>query len=346
METKTKNFWERPEGTTGIIVMMLLGLAVAIPLYFFLPVLIALMTNVFVAAGMCGLAALLVFLVSDKRMRTLVSYGYKSVMRAITGQFVEIDPIGIMKNYVKTLEERLEKMKTSIANLRAQKDKLKKLIDKNEETRNESLNLANLAKKKGGAEMKPQVILQARKAGRIEKSNVTLKSLHATMESLYTRLVKMKGVSEFLILDIQDEVDNKERERNAIRAGYGAFSAAKAIMAGNADERELFDMAAESVANDYAMKLGEIEQFMDDSDGFVKGVDLENMAFEADAMDILAKWDDRIDAILEKPADKSVRVAAEVGKVRVDPLAGAEPLEESEIGKRQSYADLFNGDSK
>ncbi len=352
METKTKSFWERPEGNTGIIIGALLLTAAACGLYFALPFLITLMTNVLALAGLCAAAALLVFLVADKRMRTLVSYGYKSIMRKLTGLFVEIDPVGIMKNYVSTLQERLEKMKESIANLRGQKDKLKNLIDQNEATMKHSLDLANMARKKGGADMKPQFILQARKAGRIEKSNVTLKSLHTTMESLHVRLNRMKEVSEFLVEDITDEVANKERERNAIRAGYGAFSAAKSILAGNGEDREMYDMATESLANDYAQKLGEIEQFMDDSDGFIKGVDLENMAFESDAMDTLAKWDTRIDALLDQPTDKKNRVTSEamprldpiVGKVRVTNTDDEELVET--IGKRESYADLFGPSSK
>lgn len=59
----------------------------------------------------------LLFIVSDKRFWRLGKYLYMSAMRAITQVFVEIDPIGIMKNYVDELEARLTDMGQRITKL-------------------------------------------------------------------------------------------------------------------------------------------------------------------------------------------------------------------------------------
>jgi hypothetical protein len=37
-----------------------------------------------------------IYMILDPKMRNLVWYMYKSVMRSITGMFVQIDPIGIL----------------------------------------------------------------------------------------------------------------------------------------------------------------------------------------------------------------------------------------------------------
>ena len=51
-------------------------------------------------------------------MRNLVWYMYKSVMRWITGIFVQIDPIGILKSYIDDLRSNLGKMNSQIAALK------------------------------------------------------------------------------------------------------------------------------------------------------------------------------------------------------------------------------------
>ena len=323
MENQTKSFLQRPEGKTGLIVGGLLLAAGAYGTYFLLPFIITLLANALHAAVLCAVAAFIVYLIADSKFRTLVSYMYKIAMRALTGAVIVIDPIGILKGYVEDLEKRLEEMDKSIAALAGQIKRIKAIIEANREKRDHSLSLAKMAQQqqgKGQGTYRSAFILQSRQAGRLEKSNVTLQSLHDTMANLLKRLQKMREVSVFLMDDIKSEVEVKTQERAAIKAGYGAFTAAKRIMAGDADQKEMFDQAMESIAQDYALKLGEIEEFMDASDGFIKGVDLENMSFEADAMTELEKWDSKFDNMLENNARPGAGNAAQIRVA--DPSAG------------------------
>ena len=50
---------------------------------------------------------------------------YKSMMRSVTGVFVNIDPIGILKSYVEELEGNLVEMRKQIGKLRGQVRHLK-----------------------------------------------------------------------------------------------------------------------------------------------------------------------------------------------------------------------------
>ncbi|MBK8082314.1 MAG: hypothetical protein IPK25_19795 [Saprospiraceae bacterium] len=77
--------------------------------------------------GIVALLAILgviIYMVLDPKWRTLASYFYKSIMRWITGIFVTIDPIGILKNYISDLESNLNKMGGQLDNLRGQMRKL------------------------------------------------------------------------------------------------------------------------------------------------------------------------------------------------------------------------------
>ena len=101
---KPKTFWKRPEGVTGTIFMA--GL-IGAGLYFSAPILATIQAAIASTIGIVGLAVVLaaiVYMVADKRMRNLVWYSYKSVMRWITGMFVQLDPIGVLKSYIDDLQ--------------------------------------------------------------------------------------------------------------------------------------------------------------------------------------------------------------------------------------------------
>jgi len=92
-------------------------------------------------------------------------------MRFITGIFIQIDPIGVLRSYVDDLKSNLKKMDKQLANLRGQMRKLKSIIQTNKQTINSNLAMANEAKKQ---DKKNIMILKSRKAGRMQESNMKL----------------------------------------------------------------------------------------------------------------------------------------------------------------------------
>ncbi|MEL6988414.1 MAG: hypothetical protein AAGK97_11350, partial [Bacteroidota bacterium] len=179
---KPKSFWKRPEGKTGMIigigVLALLGFGVAKAL----PFLIAATSNVLALAAMLLVLGAIIYMVLDPKMRALVGYMYKSVMRWITGLFIQIDPIGILKNYVDELKGNLRKMNKQISQLRGQMHKLQELILNNKKEIQSNLELASAAKSNN---KKNVMILKSRKAGRLKESNMKLEDLYKKMEVLY-----------------------------------------------------------------------------------------------------------------------------------------------------------------
>ena len=93
-----KNFWQRPEGTAGKVVLVLGAAAVAYGFVQILPFLIAAATDTLHLAALIGAILVFLFIVTDKRVRTLASLMFQSVMRYLTGLFIELDPIGILKS--------------------------------------------------------------------------------------------------------------------------------------------------------------------------------------------------------------------------------------------------------
>ena len=299
---KPKSFWKRPEGITGAIFLGGLVLGGGYLLVNFLPVLIATTRSILWLSVMLVALAAIIYMVLDPKTRALVGYMYKSMMRWVTGLFVQIDPIGILKSYIDDLENNLSKMNKQIAKLRGQMHKLKEVIVNNQKSIQSNLNLASKAKE---ANKRNMVILKSRKAGRLKESNVKLEDLYKKMEIMYRVLTKMHENSEILKEDVKDQVMVKEQERKAIHASHGAMKSAMNIIAGNKDQRYMFDMALEAIADDVSQKVGEMEQFMDMSSNFMDSVDLQNGIFEEEGLKMLEKWEkEGISKILGEEKDE------------------------------------------
>lgn len=294
-EFKPKSFWAKPEGAVGLFFLTVLTLFGAYELYKWGPTLVALAENMYYLAAMLLVLSAFLYVVLDARMRNLVFFAYQSMMRWFTGLFVKVDPIGVLKSYIDHLEASLTKMTRQINQLRGQMHKLKELIVNNQKEIQSNLKLAQSAR---DASKDAQMILKARRAGRLQDSNMRLEDLYKRMETLYHILTKMHDTSYVMAEDLKDQIFVKETERKAIMASYSAMNAAMNILKGDPDKKMMFDQALEVLAQDVSSKMGEMEQFMDMSDKIMKGIDLQNGVFEEDGLKMLEDWEKKGSSLL------------------------------------------------
>lgn len=293
---KPKSFWERPEGTTGMI--FIVGIAIALGItgwYFLLPFILTLLKNTLLALLLICVLVFIISLLANNRFRTLLWYGFKSLMRFLTSFFKQIDPIGILKSYVESLEDNVADMEKQISNLNGQMRVLKNTMDDNVKKMNEALSIADKAAK---SKKEAVVKLKARKAGRLGESNVTYQNLYTKMEMLYRILLKMRETCLFMIEDIKDEVEMAIQKREMIKASYSAFHSALKVIKGDKDKKAMFDETMEYLAEDYGKKLGEIENFMEMSSSFIESIDIQNGVYEERALEMIEKWEKESDSLL------------------------------------------------
>ncbi len=306
-DIKPKTFWQRPEGKTGAFFLIAMIAGAGFLLLQFSAVILAMLANTVGIVILLGVLGLIIYMVLDPKWRTLVSYMYQSVMRWITGLFVTIDPIGVLKNYINDLQKNLQKMGTQIGNLKGQMRKLITIVDENNKEINNSMLLAKKAKEIGN---ESAMLLNTRKAARLKESNEKYTVLHNRMSILYRVLTKMYSNSEILIEDTVDQVKVKEQERKAIRASHSAMRSAMSIIKGDSDKRAMFDQAMEVIADDVANKVGEMERFMEMSSSFMDSIDLQNGVFEEQGLKMLEEYEkqstllllggkEKIDEVLE-----------------------------------------------
>lgn len=287
-EFKPKSFWQKPEGTTGALFLAAIIGGIGFLLFKYSGPLLQMLSTTIGIVAMMAVLGLIIYMVLDPKWRTLVSYMYKSVMRWITGVFVTIDPIGILKNYISDLQDNLQKMGTQIGNLKGQMRKLVTIVEENNKEITNSMLIAKKAKEQNN---ESAMLLASRKAARLQESNEKYTALHNKMSILYRVLTKMYSNSEILIEDTTDQVKVKEQERKAIRASHSAMRSAMSIIKGDADKRAMFDQAMEVIADDVANKVGEMERFMEMSSNFMNSIDLQNGVFEEQGMKMLEDYE-------------------------------------------------------
>ena len=284
-----RSFWERKEGTTGMVVLAAALVGGGLLLYRILPFIITLLQNTLTAVALGGVLFVIAYLVTNKRFRTLVSYGFQSLMRAITGMFVQIDPIGIMKTYLGELKEKIQKIGTELGNLRGQEIKLQRTIEANGEKIDNCRRLAKVAEDTG---KRGEMAVQAREAERLTETNAKFKTMLERMKLAEQFLLRMNEASQFVYRDLQNQVDTLAMQRETTNAAYRAFRSAMAIIRGEGEGKELYDQSVEFLADDYARKVGEIDTAMDLSKDFLDSMDLQNAAWEEKGLELLQKWDE------------------------------------------------------
>jgi hypothetical protein len=324
--TTPKSYLQRPEGKVALAVSAACLIGAGYGAYLALPALITLATNVLQLAALCAAIGVVIYLVADGRVRAFVAYLYKGFFRLLTGFFIELDPIGILRSHIAELAGKLANMREQLGSLGGQIRRVERLMAQNDQQRDNALSLAIASKSDPSHADAGR--LQARHAVKLEDSNARLGAMRQQLQALFRMLKKLHDTSELVLQDMQSTVDIKQRERSSIKAAYSAYRSALAILQGQSEGRELYDRAMEFLNDDYAHKLGEIEMFMDFSDGLMRSADLENLAYDARASERLDEWERRLTESLlggGGPSTSQLSVAPRVreplpAEASVDPL--------------------------
>lgn len=308
----TKSFWQRPEGIPGALILLTLIGFGGYGLMKIMPDLILLAENIYYLGAMCLGLFVAGYVLLDKRVRTLIWYFYKSIIRKATGIFIQLDPIAIIEGFLDDLHSKMKDMENQMGKLKGQIRKVKEKIKKREENRDTFFKLANAARNQG---KKSMMDLNNRKAMREEEVIKNFTVLLRKTEKLYQVLSKMKKYSSIMVEDIAHEIEIKKLERETIRNSHKIMKSAVNIINGNSDRKVMFDQAMEFIVDDIGMRIGEMERFMDVSADFMDNMDLENAMYEEEGLKQLDEWSAKVDEKFNASTYESPVKALEAGNV-------------------------------
>jgi len=287
-----KSFWSRPEGKTGMLFLAAGGIGAGYGLYLLLPYLITMVSNTLTLVGLSVALFAVLYVLFNGTFQTLVKFSFKSIMRFLTGLFIEIDPIGILKNFVAEMQKQQEMLQDQISKLSAAKKQLESNIDMNGKKAAKAKSMALEAKRMQDSTQDPMVkqdmaykiAENVSASSRLEQTNKELQSLLQNLDHMYQLLIRWSRATQYYIDDRSAQVQELTLKRKAVNAAFSAMSSAKRILRGNADDNALYDQTLEYLAEDASNKLGEMEDFARVAGDFMTNIDLENGATNRDAI--------------------------------------------------------------
>jgi hypothetical protein len=299
-----RTFWQKPEGKVGAGIMAALGVAMAWGFVKALPLLIQIAENTLYLAFLIGMLVMLYCMVFVwDRPRTLLFYMLQMVSRWITSNFVELDPVAILKSFVTQMEKRREVIQDRLARIVGVRRMVEAKVAKSEKERQDALRLAKAAKATHDDDgLNAHAEIAARRARDIEE----YRSMLGQMQNIEKLLQRVMRRADYHIQTARDEA-NQLADKHTITGAVASATAAAQGIFGDSDLAEVRDMAADRIRENYEARLGELQTLIDLTD-FDHAVDLNQMAFRQEGLAQLLEAEKKVTAA--ELSDSSPRSAA------------------------------------
>lgn len=300
--------WKKPGGTLGLVVAGGALAGGAILLYKILPFLITLTTNILTLGMLVAVLAGIAFLISDKRFRKTVSMIYFMIMRKITGLIIEIDPIAIVEAKVKEMKEKIGVIEKQMGNIKGLITQNQRRVDSKKEELEKQLGLLKQYERRNMLDRAKITERQVvRLQGAVERQTKRLEDSKKWMEILK----QLKERADLVVVDTENEVNDRKEEYESIKAQHKAFSSIMSILKGNPDDLEDFTHAMDFMAYDISMRLGEMSNVIDETGGLLSQISVEDGVTSEKAAELLRKYENEgIDGLFATSNAESYKTKA------------------------------------
>jgi chromosome segregation ATPase len=304
--TKSHAFWTKPEsvpawaalGVGGFFLLTAWGSVVGF--------LATMMENTFKMTAFGVATVALLYVVFSPKTHML----FRLLSRTLMNMIIPVFPIEILKDRLNQIKKRRESMNEQISLVNGQIKTLQNQIAKNEKTRKDSFEAANYAQKQAQTaqdeeerlRMAAAVQVKAKKAGRLEKANLSYADLLAKLQGIYKMLSRYSIHIDSFIEDTEDEVRQEEIRFKTINAAYKAYKTALSVIKGNVDEEDVYNTTMEFLADQAGQKLGEIDDFTRISQNFMDNMDIQNGVVTENALKQLEQYNTKLLTAGEQPS--------------------------------------------
>lgn len=288
-----RSWFSKPEGKVGAVGIVALIALLAVGAYFALPFILVILQNTLHTLLLLGAIGLILTIFIHPVSRNALCLGYKMFFKGITGLFIQLDPIMILKDYVQQLYANLAEMEKQIGAVKGTMQNLKRKISEYTDEANQMMQKAQIANEKGNKKI---AVTSHRAALRRQKSVQKLTALYQKIEMIMRVLHKMHENGAIMAEDTKDEVELQQDEWEAIKSANSAMKSAMSVISGGGDKRANFEQAMEFLIDDISLKMGEMENFMDMTSGLMESIDLDNAMFDEKMVANLEAWEQKSDS--------------------------------------------------
>lgn len=261
------SFWDKPEGTTGMIVGLAMLGGIGWAAYEIMPYIADLMKNTFYAALFFVLTAALAYVALEGSMRRALVLKYQLLMEALTYSIIKKDPAGTLRVTQKLARKRLEKIESARNGVSGQVQALKQTLDGFKKEADQYLDEARHLQTHNGSQadiedraMKLQTLNEA--YAELEPEYKVTKAWLDKLTEARVNLVRIDENTAFRIKIATIKF-------NASQQGRSAWRLVKAAFVGSDEIEGLQNTAFDYMAEDYSNCIGEIDALMQDSQAFL-----------------------------------------------------------------------------
>ena len=292
----TVSKWEKPGGTTGMIVLGVVVGAIAINITPIMNFIAAACASTLSAIGMAAALFLVLYCLFDPRIRNIGSTIYFMIMRKIEGLLVDYDPISIVKRKIMQMNNKIQEITDNMGKLRGLIDKSEKRIQDKKKQCDHDFQLLNKYKETGKAQ---DAAVYERQVTRLTEVIKNSETRLIQSKQWYEIMGKLKHQAELTVLDATNEVNERVEEWEMIKAQHKAFTSIVGIINGKDDQFSLFTRAMDHMADDISQKLGEMSFIIEETGGLMSKIDMDNLVMSDKANALLAQYNSGgLDAVL------------------------------------------------
>lgn len=292
----TVSKWEKPGGTTGMIVLGVVVGAIAINITPIMNFIAAACASTLSAIGMAAALFLVLYCLFDPRIRNIGSTIYFMIMRKIEGLLVDYDPISIVKRKIMQMNNKIQEITDNMGKLRGLIDKSEKRIQDKKKQCDHDFQLLNKYKEVGKTQ---DAAVYERQVTRLTEVIKNSEARLIQSKQWYEIMGKLKHQAELTVLDATNEVNERIEEWEMIKAQHKAFTSIVGIINGKDDQFSLFTRAMDHMADDISQKLGEMSFIIEETGGLMSKIDMDNLVMSDKANALLAQYNSGgLDAVL------------------------------------------------
>lgn len=292
----TVSKWEKPGGTTGMIVLGVVVGAIAINITPIMNFIATACASTLSAIGMAAALFLVLYCLFDPRIRNIGSTIYFMIMRKIEGLLVDYDPISIVKRKIMQMNNKIQEITDNMGKLRGLIDKSEKRIQDKKKQCDHDFQLLNKYKETGKAQ---DAAVYERQVARLTEVIKNSEARLIQSKQWYEIMGKLKHQAELTVLDATNEVNERVEEWEMIKAQHKAFTSIVGIINGKDDQFSLFTRAMDHMADDISQKLGEMSFIIEETGGLMSKIDMDNLVMSDKANALLAQYNSGgLDAVL------------------------------------------------
>lgn len=329
MGTAAKSFWDRREGSTGKIVLVVAALAAAGLLLSFwnliLPFLIGTLENTITLCLDAIALAVLTSPIWSSRVRLLIGTTFKLSMRWATQILIETDPIGILREHVLDMKKDAAKLAGAVEKVAKSVQGLVDAIGKNKDV---------ILSAKGSAQQAQRMIeskqtqvksvtdqlaalklrneinsLQLRMQGFQQQAGMAGKSIEQEQavldqaKTMYEQLLRYQNLSDYKIDEFTQNANMLEERRKVILAGAESLSVMQKLLGGDTAQTDLINRDIDFLEQEASDVKGAMSNFNRWSDKYLTDMDIQNGAAASRGADIFAQLEQKLTTPTALPSE-------------------------------------------